>query len=601
MTRKGKSTLYIAGGIIGLLLLLFVIKFISSKPYTSRLPILEDTQVLSQAVKDQIAEARVRAKRNPSADNLGMLAMVYHSSATYTQAAVCYKLAIEKEKSEWIWNYYLGYLHTEMGDSEAAIENFNQVLASNPDVHHARYYLGEELKNLQEYEQAEKSLSAIISIKKNSSVGKENTRTDHFPLGNYARFQLSRIYFDSGQADRAEKTLIEILETSRSFGPAYRLLGNIYGLQGDLILSEKYGVRANELMELSPPIDTLIDRLALLSKSELYLPKKIDEAINAVYPHWALTLINQALTYFPDDKYIIAKAINTNLWVQRNDQAFSYLDQHMSGFQNDFAELNHMGLLLYEKELYAQSIGYWTRTLLLKPGDLEIQKRLAISYWKVGEKQKSQNMFEEILKNNPEDFEVLAEVADILFFELEERQKALGYLVLLDHFSRSNPKVQKMSAWMAQANGEYTESISLYESPFKGDPEDFTTIKNLGALYMSQKMWSKSIQLYREALVYHPNEPYYLERLGTLLVNCPDASLRNYKEGSYYSERAFTHSTDNTMIIIAAGRSLAIASAMLGKKQYAFLVLNSTIEIAQKRNVPQQNLAVLLDLSKELQ
>jgi tetratricopeptide (TPR) repeat protein len=145
--------------------------------------------------------------------------------------------------------------------------------------------------------------------------------------------------------------------------------------------------------------------------------------------------------------------------------------------------------------------------------------------------------------------------------------------------------VQKLSAGIAEKNGRFREAITMYESSFRGDPEDVTTIKYLGNLLTSREMWDKSISLYREALEYHPNDPDFLERLGTLLVRCPDWSLRDIEEGREYSERAFIHISSRPKTLISAGQSLAFAYAMLGDKQNAITTISKTINIGRQENI----------------
>jgi tetratricopeptide (TPR) repeat protein len=141
----------------------------------------------------------------------------------------------------------------------------------------------------------------------------------------------------------------------------------------------------------------------------------------------------------------------------------------------------------------------------------------------------------------------------------------------------------------------------MYEASFRGDPEDVTTIKYLGNLLINQALWDKAISHYRKALEYHPNDPDLLERLGTLLVSCPDWSLRNLEEGREYSERAFVHISSRPNTLVSAGKSLAFAYAMLGNKQNAITTIRQTINIARQENIPPSNQAELEDLYKTFQ
>lgn len=314
MDKKRKSILYIAGGTIGLIIIIMIVSSMINRPITDQIPEISDSGALSVQVKEQISDALGKARRNPSAQNLGTLGMVYHSNANYTEAGACYKLAISKSESDWIWNYYNGYLNMELGNSDAVIENFKQVTEKNPGIDLAWYYLGEEYKNMRNYELAEKSLETISTNESRPASANVTTRHDHFPIGTYATFELARIYFETGRNELAEKTLNETIQSSSLFGPSYKLLGTIYNLKGDTTLGKQYTIRANDLINFSPPVDTLIDKLTLMSRSELYLLKKIDEAEQSFHSDWALKLVDQGMQYMPDNSYLISKAIKIYLW-----------------------------------------------------------------------------------------------------------------------------------------------------------------------------------------------------------------------------------------------------------------------------------------------
>jgi len=601
MRKNRKAILYIGGGLIGLIIMALLLKFMVNSNIKSQIPVISNPQFLSQSVQEQIYDALEIAYRNPSANNLGQLGMVYHSSANYEQAALCYEMAISKSKSEWIWNYYQGYLSMEMGESDAVIENFNNVINRNPNMDLAWYYVGTEYKNLSKNELAEESFRKIISPKNKTFVSKETSRVDHFPISTYAMFELSRIYFETERFDLAEKTLKEILELNYTFGPAYRLLGNVYRVKGDEQLSKRFGVRANDLVAYSPPVDTLVDQLVLISRSELYLPKKIDEAQRSIYADWALRLMDHALQYIPDNDYLISQAIRIYLWLDLDKQAIALIDQHMAYFQESFSEMRKMGLLFYQKGLYQQAIIYFNRALEFEPEEPEIQKKLAISYWSVGEKQRSYEILDHMLKNSQDNVDLHADVVNILYFNFKDSRKASAYLAGLKQRIPSNPKVQKVSAGIAEENGDYKEAIRMYESSFRGDPEDITTIKFLGNLLVDQEMWNKTLLHYSEALEYHPNDSYLLERYGTLLVGCPDSTLRNIEEGKEYLERAFIHKTSRPNTLVYTGRSLAFAYARLGDTPNAVSTIQQTIVIARRANFSSAFVAELESMSAQFQ
>lgn len=593
--------LYFGGVTLGLIVVAFLVKMSVDAKTTAQIPDLSDTQTISEPVLIQISEALENVSRHTSAENLGKLGMVYHSSANYKEAGKCYELAIKKSKTDWVWNYYQGYLSMEMGESEAVIENLSAVIRKNPDLTMALYYLGEEYKNKRDYKSAEESFGSILTQKITTPLPGEATRVDHFPISTYARFQLARIYFETDRIELTEKTLREIIESDPTFGPAYRLLGNVFSMNGEDQLSERYGVRANDLVAYAPPVDTMVDRLILLSRSELYLPKKIDEAERSIYSAWALRLLNNAMQYFPENKYLISKAIRIYLWVELDQKAIALMDQHIDFFKDGFTEMSNKGNLFYQNGLYPQSIIYFNAALKIEPEDVEIRKKLAICYWYVGAKQKSQDLLDQLVEEHRGNSEVLADVADILFFNLKDEGKASRYLSRLKTMAPTHPKLYKVSAGIAEEKGDFSKAIQLYDSSFRGDPEDLTTIKFLGNLLMDQNMWTRSLEHYSKALDFHPNDSYLLERYGTLLVGCPDSTLRNIGEGIEYLERAFIHKSSRPNTLVYTGRSLSFAYAKNGESRKAVSTIQQTIVIARRAKFSSAFIAELENMSAQFQ
>ncbi|NJK94209.1 MAG: tetratricopeptide repeat protein [Bacteroidales bacterium] len=61
----------------------------------------------------------------------------------------------------------------------------------------------------------------------------------------------------------------------------------------------------------------------------------------------------------------------------------------------------------------------------------------------------------------------------------------------------------------------------------KYDPKDLATIEYLGNLYINLNYWEKAMNFFRKSLEIHPNNPYLLEKLGTILTACPDKRFRD--------------------------------------------------------------------------
>lgn len=544
------------------------------------IPRPDHLESLAPPVRQQISQALDQAERDPTAENLGRLGMVYHSSAYYPEASLCYALAGQKDRSDWTWDYYQGILQQEMGNSGEVIGSFRKVLEKDPRSYLAWYYMGQEYRNLRDYEQAEEAYRQIASPGSYPPTS-GSTRTDHFPPDTYARFELARIYNETGRDELAEKTLREILQGHRTFGPAYRLLGSIFYARGDSILGNRYGVRANDLMVFIPPVDTLVDHLVLLSRSELYLPKKIDEAERTFYDQWTVRLVEQALTWMPENKYILSKAINIYLWVGMHEKAAAHTGKHLAYFQEDYGELNRTGLAFFVNRIYGEAMKYLERALELRPDEILVQEELAMCSWTLGERERALGLLDDLYRKHPGDPDVLADLADILFFNFGETERAAEMLSLLRSVDPGHPKGMKVAAGIAEKEGRSREAIRLYESSFRGNPEELTTIRYLGNLLVKEQMWERAIGLFRAALDHHPNDPDLLEKLGSLLAMCPEPSLRKPGEGIEYLERAFIHMSSRPLTLLSAGRNLSLTLARTGEPRSALRTIEHTLEIAR--------------------
>jgi tetratricopeptide (TPR) repeat protein len=594
LKKNNKILLVSVAAIFFLILLDLILAF----PYRKRIPDLPDTENITDMLKDQIKSASRKAHFYPSAHNLGILGMIYHSSAYYDKAAECYSLASKKNSSKWIWSYYNGYLNKEMGESEKAVANFNAVVKTNPGAYHAWYYLGEIYQDLGQNVKAEDALNRIRSLKENKIPANQIFRIDHFPLGTYASYLLAKLNISTSPNEYAEDMLKEIIINTPNFGPAYRLLGNIYQTRGDSVAAKKNIHQANDNIYSTAPADTLFDMIALRSRSELFILKQIDEADYYYYYDWALTLTDHALNYLPDNKYLISKTIKLLLKTGSGATALSFLDRHLDSYKDDFAELKQVADMLYENRFYTQSGTYYSRALELQPENTEIQANLIFGLLNEGKEQQALSLLDGYLNNYGNNPGVFTNAVYIMLF-LKNENKAEYYLEKLKKLSPTDTKTLLLSGYVAQQKGDLNKARELFEKSFNNAKKELLAAQSLGDILIRQKNWKKSIDHFKQALEYFPNEPYIIEKLGSLLIMCPDSTLRDYHEGTEYLERLLIHRTCPPEIKIYAGRSLAHAYYDLGDKTKATFYARYTINLAQNYNFPEKIINELQVLSDQ--
>lgn len=599
MDKRKKLILSISFAVIVLVVIFSVTKIVHNNTYREQIPALPDFTPLSEPVKVQLSVAHQKAYDSPSSDNIGQLGMAYHSSANYDQAKMCYQLATKKDKSKWIWNYYLGYLNQEMGNSKEAIENFNAVITENPNALMVWYYLGKAYRNSGSVDKAEAAFNKIANIT-NENSGEKSVRLSYSSLSTIARFELARTYLNTNRINEAEKLLKEVEKGNETVGPLYRLLGNIYAAKGDSVLSRNYITRAQDLAIGTTVNDTLIDRITLISRSELYLPKQIDEANKSNNPEWASILFDNALLYLPENKHIITKAIKFFLQMNKGEKAMPYLDKNLNNFKESFKEMSEISSLLYIKGYYAEAIPYFEQTMKLAPDSFDILKNFALCYWKGNKKDSALALMDEVYINNPQNPQVLANEVDFMLY-IKDKEKAKSFLNKLKQVAPYDPVVLKLNAIITELEGNKSVAITMFEAALKNDPTDLEIAKKLGAIYTEQRLWAKAINLFRGSLKYHPNESFFLEKLGTLLISCPDPNLQNIREGLELSERAFFHVSSTPETLLAVAKNLALGNAMTGNFQEANSYITIAINIARSEKVPKNYMDALLTLASQIE
>jgi tetratricopeptide (TPR) repeat protein len=299
----------------------------------------------------------------------------------------------------------------------------------------------------------------------------------------------------------------------------------------------------------------------------------------------------------PDNKFVVSKGVKILLLRGLDKMALPLLDKHLRDFGDDINELRMVADILLKRSLYEQALRYYNQALKLKPGDLDLQLGSILCLGSTGSKKQALEAMDALESGNNNNTKVLTDGVYTLVL-IGEREKGLAYLNHLKQIAPSDPKVLQLWGLAMEQSGDSLKALALYERSFNGNPDDFTTARYLGDLLMQMKLWEKAEEHFRISLQHFPNEPYMLEKMGNLLVLCPDSKLLNPEEGREYSERAFIHKSSPPMTVISAGRSLSKAYALLGEKEKAYKYMNITINLARREKAPPQ---VLENLGKELE
>ena len=183
-------------------------------------------------------------------------------------------------------------MNLEIGDTNASIESFRNLIEKDPKNYLALFYTSEAYQNIGLTDSAKLIFKNIAELNDVDFVLKDTIKENEFPLRTYALFNLARIYISTNRTDSAKIVLNEIIDNQLTFGPAYRQLGIIFNNEGNPALGNQYANRANDLIDYNPSGYMLIEKISLISRSDTYLLKQIDDAIRSQNFNWALKLFD---------------------------------------------------------------------------------------------------------------------------------------------------------------------------------------------------------------------------------------------------------------------------------------------------------------------
>jgi tetratricopeptide (TPR) repeat protein len=594
----GKIKTIIISGLITILILVIHCNRSSDNTSKYNLPKLSADIKLSRPVEIQIQAAEKEVLKHPASGNFGQLGTIYHSNAFYKEAKECYLLAINSDPEKWIWNYYLGYLYSELGETDQAINHLTKAADLNPKAFYAAYYLGELHSKQGNTPKAEEIFSHLVMSAEVDSIQDTEIHNNLYPLKVYAQLSLARLYMNTERLDPAIRILQSVIYSYPDYGPAYRLLSNIYSQQGNDKLSLENNERANELGQFIPLVDPLIARLAILSRSDEYILKQIDIAAFAGNQDWAKKLLDHALIFMPDNPFLISKSIQFYLLYGFGDNIDQKIGIHYSASFNDFNELAKLAALFNKYGKYGWAIMYYERCRQLKPDDFVILHNLAINYANTGDVKNTEILIDKLLVAKPDDTDFIADAATI-YIKLGENDKAMSLIGRIEKLTPDNPIINKLMAGVSLNKNEPQLADQYYIKFFRKVPDDLEAIHYLGMRYIEKKSWNDAIRHYKKGLAYFPNNPSFIEKLGSIYYNCPDISLRDITQARYYLERAYLSIKSSAETRISSGKNLAAIYASENKWEKAIQIVTTIRTMAIMRKYPQYEIIQMTKILEE--
>ena len=219
-----------------------------------RLPKIDNISFNTEALKRKVARADDAFRRTLDGGNperafgrkAGQLGKLYQANHFYDQAVPCYQLAMEFDKENPRWAYYLAFVKQAKGENESVQDLLETTIALAPR------YAPAILKLADSHFKTGKTNEARIYYKR---------RLDLLPGDPYALLGLARISLDASEWETAQAYLEEAIKTNPGFGPAHRLIASVHDHFGRQDEMKQSLDRAAQCTRFRPAPDPWIDDL----------------------------------------------------------------------------------------------------------------------------------------------------------------------------------------------------------------------------------------------------------------------------------------------------------------------------------------------------
>jgi tetratricopeptide (TPR) repeat protein len=481
-----------------------------------------------------------QALDRPASDEaVGRLGMAYHAHLIYDVAAACYERAGELNPKEWKWTYYAALIHEELGDARNAIDGFRNVVEKQPAFSHAWFRLGNAYLKTQSFQDADSAFRQVMKLPEETSMviwGVRLPAKGAFPLKAYAMLQLARIQFLQKRYADSQLLLEEVTSANPSFGPAYRLLGNVYQDLGEGEKAADCEVRAGDFDSYVPPADALYNALVLSSRNTDFITRQINIAVKWENYEWCVTLINHILEYSPHDGEALTFKIKLALDTQNINELEPLVIAYIEQFKSDESKLLDMAKYLRLRGEYEASVALLRDIISLNPKAIEAHIEFVRMLQTFKQYDLGFRYCTEVIAKEPQNAQIRLELTDFLIHmgrlnEAEEELKAA---------EKIHPDDEMRSIMMgriSEKKGNVRDAVRFFQKALAANPRNSATQLELGKYFQKARTWGEAAEHWQRALQASPNNIDFIEQFALLLAACPDARIRDGRKALELSER----------------------------------------------------------------
>jgi tetratricopeptide (TPR) repeat protein len=433
-----------------------------------QLPQLPDLNGRPPAMAIHLREKDSAARSDPrSADTVGALCLAYHADMFYDEADRCYARQEELSSEDWRVAYYRALAEGERGSPAAQTASMRRVVELAPTFSPAWWRLGEVEFKQSHYDRANEAWLRASSLPEPERTLAKNAPAHvvSAPVAAYAALGLARLALEHGDLEQARTVLEGVTTKSARFGPAFRLLGDIYVRLGRSADGERALHRANSLPPFVPYADPLVDALALESRNSTFLLQQAAEDSNV---SWNEFLTRRAMEFDPGNADVVYKLGFIERTLGNNQEALGLFRRYQDMTPGDFQVLAQIGSCLGDLGRFDEAES--SLRLALTHGDDALTRyNLGFVLTREGRLPEAVAEYERALQLNPTHLASMTNLASVLLRQgqLGRASIALARVLALEP---DNPAAHTNLGLLLAQQGRMNEAAHEFEEALRINP-----------------------------------------------------------------------------------------------------------------------------------
>ena len=454
---------------------------------------------------------------NKTVDDVDMMGDCYWLTQDEKNAVKSFKMASDMDTVSELADNFLASYYANKHDYKQSEKYYKKLIEEGEDKHHWTLELAGMYIESGQNNRAEEIYKGLITADSTDNSGwlglaalRQNA-DDTTAADSLYKVVAYRNWDDARLLSMISERFLDLQDIDMSLDITRRII-ELY--PDDYIFQRRYGLLlfgANEYDKADSvfkAISQLVDDDAVAYYYRGRIAQHAEE-----YP-LAESLYTKAVAY---DDTLIGSWVNLAFvrdTLYGEESSMATLDSAYDACPNDSLEaVFYKGMLLGRRDKFAEAIAYYERVLTVHPDDYETNFNLAAAYERSAQYSKAEEIFEELLKQSPDDPVVLNYLGYMYAdqgIKLKEAEKLIAKALKI---SPDNGAYLDSYAWVMYKLGKYKEALDYQIRALEAQGDDAILLEHMGDIYFALNNVQQAHSHWEKALELNPDNESVKEKL----------------------------------------------------------------------------------------